>query len=102
MESGCCGGGLYVSPGGGERARKGVDEVGEIKDGRCSFQEESGGVISPGRHLRRREGPEPYPGFLTRQPYLRYVTSPAPLPEGPWPRAVTFIALRRGAVLRSV
>jgi len=22
--------------------------------------------------------------------------------EGPWPRAVTFIALRRGAVLRSV
>jgi len=81
VESGFCGGGLNVSPGGGERAGKGVDEVGEIKGGSCSFQEESGGVMSPRRHLRRGEGPEPYPGFLTRQPYLGHVTSPAALPH---------------------
>lgn len=68
---------------GGEGARKGRSEVGEVEDGGGAFDCEGGDVVCTRRHLWGGEGAEPDPGLFSGFPDLGDPFAPRPHSDPP-------------------
>jgi len=93
------GGGLDVAGGaGGRERREAVDLVGEIELRLAALEAVGGDVVGLRRHLRRREGAEPYARLLARLPDFGHPFSPAALADAAEERVARAASLRGGLI----
>ncbi|WVZ16487.1 hypothetical protein V8G54_009469 [Vigna mungo] len=93
------GGGLDVAGGaGGRERREAVDLVGEIELRLAALEAVGCDIVGLGRHLRCREGAQPYARLLARLPDFGHPFSPAALADATEERMTRAASLRGGLI----